>query len=581
MARPTLARLKRTLRSRFRLQDLRPGQAEVIRSVLAGRDTLAIMPTGSGKSLTYQLPALELPGTTIVVSPLISLMKDQVDKLVELGVAASQVNSALTARETEENLEQIEEDSSEFIFATPERLADPAFLDTLEGRHLDLFVVDEAHCISEWGHDFRPSFLKLRDAIAALGRPRVLALTATATEAVIKDIVTRLGIEGAEIVNTGVHRANLWFGVARTPSEAEKQAALLRLLRETEGTGIVYTATVKNCEQVTGLLQGLGFEAARYHGRLSGRERHETQDRFMAGELRAVVATNAFGMGIDKPDIRFVVHYDLPGSLEAYYQEAGRAGRDGEPARCLLLYKVEDRRTQQFFLGGRYPGFHDVLAVHRGLEAATSARSTPSLQDVRDAAPGVPGSKVHVALNMLKEAGIVHEGRGARYALRRHDVRGPELEALATQYEHRGQADRERLERMIQYAQSALCRWKIVAGYFGEHVDWERCGHCDTCQRPVEAQVVPPETRVPVSVAGPGNGSPAPGVTGRAVPRAPVAGEAGFKKGTLVRLPDHGEGEVLEVRGDKLLVAFPDGTQKLFKGDFAEPIAQSPRRLPQ
>jgi ATP-dependent DNA helicase RecQ len=567
MAPPTLARLRRALRARFRLHELRPGQAEVIRAVLAGHDTLAIMPTGSGKSLTYQLPALELPGTTIVVSPLISLMKDQVDKLDELGVTASQVNSALTARETERNLERIENDASEFIFATPERLADPAFLETLRGRHLDLFVVDEAHCISEWGHDFRPAFLKLRDAIQALGRPRVLALTATATQAVIDDIVGRLGIEGAEIVNTGVHRPNLWLEVTRTPNEADKQEALLRLLRETEGTGIVYTATVKNCEEVAGLLQGLGFDVARYHGRLSARERHENQDRFMAGELRAVVATNAFGMGIDKPDIRFVVHYDLPGSLEAYYQEAGRAGRDGAPARCLLLYKVEDRRTQQFFLGGRYPGFDDVLAVYRGLEAATSVRAAAGLQDVRDGAPGVAGSKVRVALNMLKEAAIVREGRGARYALRRRDVPGAELEALAKQYEDRSQADRERLDRMVQYAQTALCRWNLVVDYFGEAVEWERCGHCDACERPVETDLAPPESRETLPHAIAGNGAGANGDETAASPVGPV-----FEKGALVRLPDHGEGEVRDVQGDKLLVAFPDGTRKLFRREFAEPV---------
>lgn len=565
MAPPTLARLKRTLRSRFRLEDLRPGQAEVIRSVLAGRDTLAIMPTGSGKSLTYQLPALELPGTTIVVSPLISLMKDQVDKLDDLGVAAAQVNSALTAREAEENLEQIEDDSSEFIFSTPERLANPEFLDTLRGRHLDLFVVDEAHCISEWGHDFRPAFLKLRDAIRALGRPRVLALTATATPAVVDDIVARLGIEGAEVVNTGVHRPNLRLEVVRTPNEADKQEALLRLLRGTEGTGIVYTATVKNCEQVAGLLQGLGFEVARYHGRLSARERHENQDRFMAGDLRAVVATNAFGMGIDKPDIRFVVHYDLPGSLEAYYQEAGRAGRDGEAARCLLLYKVEDRRTQQFFLGGRYPGFDDVLAVYRGVEAAP-AGSGASLQDVRDAAPGLAGSKARVALNMLKEAGIVREGRGSRFTARRRDVPGAELEALAKQYEHRGQADRERLERMVQYAQTALCRWKVVVEYFGEAVEWERCGHCDTCERPAETDIAPPVSRDtlphPVGANGGANGDGPPGNGA-----GPV-----IRKGTVVRLPDHGEGEVREVRGDTLLVAFADGSEKRFKRGFARVV---------
>ncbi|HSK08618.1 MAG TPA: RecQ family ATP-dependent DNA helicase [Vicinamibacterales bacterium] len=560
----TLKRLQRTLRTRFRLEELRPGQADVIRSVLAGRDTLAIMPTGAGKSLTYQLPALELPGTTIVVSPLISLMKDQVDKLDELGVAASQVNSGLTAREAAENLDQIEEDSSEFIFTTPERLADPAFIETLGDRHLDLFVVDEAHCISEWGHDFRPAFLKLRDAIAALGRPRVLALTATATAAVVEDILARLDLRDANVINTGTYRPNLRFRVIRTPNDAEKESALLRLLREIQGTGIIYTSTVKHCEQVTTVLQGLGVASARYHGRLSARERRETQDRFMAGELRAIVATNAFGMGIDKADIRFVVHYNLPGSLEAYYQEAGRSGRDGEPASCVLLYQVEDRRTQQFFLGGRYPGFHDVLAVYRAVEAATGA-GPASLESIREGAAGVAGSKVRVALNMLKDAGIVHEGRGVRFTLLRRDVPGPELEALAGQYEERGRADRLRLERMVQYAQSALCRWKILVEYFGEDLEWDRCGHCDTCEHPVESEI-----RHPSELRRPGAPSPvAPGSVNGV--EAPAAAASPMKKGSLVRLPGFGEGEVIEVQGDKLLVGFPDGKQKLFKKDFAAP----------
>jgi ATP-dependent DNA helicase RecQ len=585
--------------------------------VLEGHDTLAIMPTGAGKSLCYQLPALELPGTTIVVSPLISLMKDQADKLDDLGVPVSQVNSALTTRETNASMEDIEEDRSEFVFTTPERITTPAFLDTLAGKPIDVFVVDEAHCISEWGHDFRPAFLNLRDSIAALGRPRVLALTATATKAVVDDIIQRLNIPGARVYNTGVYRPNLRYEVIRTPGEHDKDRRLGELLHDFEGSGIVYTATVKNCEAVTTLLQGLGLDAARYHGRLSAKERHETQDRFMAGDLRLVVATNAFGMGIDKADIRFVIHYDLPGSLEAYYQESGRAGRDGEPARCVLLYRVEDRRTQQFFLGGRYPGFNDVLAVYRGLEAAATNGARPSLSDVRGTVPGLAASKVRVALNMLKEAGIVHEARGAHFELRRLEVSGEELETLAKQYEERGQADRARLERMIQYAQSALCRWKILLEYFGEGVEWERCGNCDTCLQPVETIVAPPkasgELPLPVAQREPGAGAgsrrggdfatgsarPADSVVGppvlvdsavgppvladsgvvsplRGDRERPADSDAGqpptprIRQGQVVRLPEHGEGEVLEVQGDKILVAFPSGEQKLFKKEFAQ-----------
>jgi ATP-dependent DNA helicase RecQ len=552
--RPGLHGLKRTLRDRFKLLHLRPGQEEVIRSVLDGRDTLAVMPTGAGKSLCYQLPALELPGTTIVVSPLISLMKDQADKLDELGVPVSQVNSALTTRETNASLADIEADSSEFVFTTPERITTPSFQDTLRGKKIDLFVVDEAHCISEWGHDFRPAFLGLREAAVALGRPPILGLTATATPAVVDDIVGRLGMERPCVINTGIYRPNLHYEVARTPGEHDKQARLLELLHAEEGSGIVYTATVKNCEIVTDLLKGAGIAAARYHGRVPAKERHDTQDRFMAGEVRVAVATNAFGMGIDKADIRFVVHYDVPGSLEAYYQESGRAGRDSAPARCVLLYRVEDRRTQQFFLGGRYPDVDDLLAVYGGLEAAASPLP---LAGVRGTAPGVAGSKVRVALNLLKEAGIAHEGRGARFGLNRKDVPAAELQALARQYEERGQADRARLERMLQYAQSALCRWKILLEYFGEDVEWEHCGTCDNCLHPPEAFLEPPTARA------------APGTPPLERSDGPRARAQRIRPGEVVRLPEHGEGEVREVIGDKILVAFPNGEQKLFRKEFA------------
>jgi ATP-dependent DNA helicase RecQ len=328
-----ISNLRRTLRRTFGFRTLREGQEEVIRSIVEGKDTLAIMPTGAGKSLCYQLPGTELPGTTVVVSPLISLMKDQVDKLHELGIDAVQVNSTLTPREESQVLEEIRRNQREFVFVTPERLAQPEFLETLRRNPIDVFVIDEAHCVSQWGHDFRPDYLRLREAIEALGNPPVLALTATATPDVVEDILRQLGREEMEVVDTGIYRENLRFEVIPCRGDGMKRTHLARLIGEIEGTGIVYTSTIRDCEELTEHLEGLGFRVARYHGRLGARERKATQDRFMAGELDAIVATNAFGMGIDKPDIRFVIHYNLPGSLESYYQEAGRAGRDGEPAR--------------------------------------------------------------------------------------------------------------------------------------------------------------------------------------------------------------------------------------------------------
>ena len=551
---PPLPGLRRTLRRRFGFHSLREGQEEVIRAVLAGRDTLAIMPTGAGKSLCYQLPGLQLPGVTVVVSPLLSLMKDQADKLAERGVEAAQVNSTLTAREEDEVLEEIRKEQREFVFCTPERLARPEFLATLQETTIDLFVVDEAHCISEWGHDFRPAYLTLKDAIAALGDPPVLALTATATEQVVEDIVQRLGRADMEIVDTGIWRENLRLEVVPCPAEEDKREHLARLLRETPGTGIVYAATVRGCEEVTAHLAGLGFEVARYHGRMGAAERRRHQDRFMAGELKAMVATNAFGLGIDKPDIRFVVHYQLPGALEAYYQEAGRAGRDGEPARCVLLHLPEDRNTQLFFIHGGYPKPEHFVAVARALGRTRDGEAVPLA--TLHARSGVAQTKLKVILTSLREMGLVEEPE--RGSFRRAGELGPaEIEEASSRYQERTEADRERLRRMVAYAQTALCRWKALLAYFGEEAAWERCGNCDNCSRPIAAlpEVTPP--------------APDPHLRAPEVrPLPPLLGgqdAAGLRPGDAVTLSIYGRGEVREVAGDRLVVAFADGEVREFR----------------
>jgi ATP-dependent DNA helicase RecQ len=462
----------------FGLDSLRPGQDQVIDSVLAGRHTLAVMPTGAGKSLCYQLPALVLPGMTIVVSPLIALMKDQYEKLQQLGVVASQINSAVPGDEQPAQHDKISSAEAEFVFTTPEQLANPAFMHELKQKPIDLLVIDEAHCISQWGHDFRPAYLALREAAHALGDPPILALTATATDRVGDDIREQLGLEAMNVIRVGLYRPNLFFAARPVDDEAEKQQQTARLLAAQEGATIIYTATVAHAEALSKVLPATGKRVARYHGRVAARERHAIQDAFMGGELDAIIATNAFGMGIDKADIRLVLHYDMPGSLDAYYQEAGRGGRDGEHADCMLLFRRQDRTVHNFLMAGRYPTLDAFLTVFHVLETAAEPMGVSDIQ--KAAHPRVALSKVRVILSSLKEAGVVTGRRGARFILKKPASTG-DIAQIATGYLDRANDDREKLERMVIYGQTALCRWAMILKYFGEAAVMEQCGRCDNC----------------------------------------------------------------------------------------------------
>ncbi len=523
--------LRAALQERFGFTSFYPGQEEVVLRVLQRQDTLAILATGAGKSLTYQLPALLLEGTTVVVSPLIALMKDQLDMLRERGITdVVALNSTLSEDQEIRARERIRSGTIRIVYTTPEKLEDEGFLHLLQSIDVPLFVVDEAHCISQWGHDFRPAYLALGGVIAKLGHPTVLALTATATPSVREDILHQLGIDQVKPIVRGFDRPKLIYEARKADKEADKLKILTALFTGEDalkGTGIIYTATIKNALEVQHYLaRELGIPAAVYHSKLHKEDRTSVHNLFMDEAIRAVVATNAFGLGIDKPNIRFVVHYDLPGSLEAYTQEAGRAGRDALPSRCILIYRMSDTRVQNYFLTGKYPDVEEVQRVFGTIEVFSDQASGVSMIDLRKILQ-LPLTKLKVILALLKKSGYIeHVGKSA-YGLTEAVRKHRDLILNLANYDTKKSYDQSKLAMMLQYAETTSCRRRFILNYFGEDFDTVNCDACDNCLRALRHGV------------------------------DASAATAGFKIADVVHHPKFGMGTVERAERDLVTVLFP------------------------
>ncbi len=566
MPAPTIEAARSALAASFGYPAFRPGQEAAIESVLSGGDTLVVLPTGGGKSVCYQVPALILPGLTVVVSPLISLMKDQVDALDARGLPAAFINSTLTSAQVADRLARAARGEIKLLYLAPERFDFGNLASRLSDMRVSLLAIDEAHCISQWGHDFRPSYLRVAEARTKLGSPPTVALTATATPEVRADICRQLALRAPRTIITGFDRTNLTYHVLPARNESEKDALLVETLRSTNGQAVVYASTRKAVDRISFVLEQEDITAAGYHAGLDDARRRKIQEKFMSERIRTIVATNAFGMGIDKPNVRLVVHHSMPGTLEAYYQEAGRAGRDGKPSNVFLLHSFPDRFTHEFFIRGAYPDRGLVEKVYDFLrrESVASRRLPATAEDIAPliegktsprevesalrvlssagalAAPGTPGSAVHVRLIATAErirrdiTGVANPELGLLRALWKFagsalntgasvdlDALPPGLASRAQSYElldslqarqflvwerhestlrltqpsaplakfkpdwisldRRRASELSKLDAVQRYAYTDGCRRGFVLRYFGDPAARPRCTACDNC----------------------------------------------------------------------------------------------------